>query len=179
MTVPDVAESASRPYRVAVVGGGAADDDALRLARDIGAGLARAGAVVVCGGLGGVMGAAAAGASEAGGLTVGILPGVDAEEANPAITLPLPTGMGEARNALVVRAAEAVVAVGGEWGTLSEIALARKMGIEVVTVGRPPAEGLELPSARTSEEAVRWALAAAARCRNDTVTRDFFPGRDG
>ena len=111
------------------------------------------------------MEAAARGAREAGGLTIGILPGTEAGSANPYITLPLPTGMGEARNALVVRAAEAVVAVGGEWGTLSEIALARKMGIEVITLGSPPAEGLGLPSAASAEEAAAWALERARRGR--------------
>lgn len=158
-----------RPYRVAVIGGATAGAESLELARDIGAGLARAGAVLVCGGLGGVMEAAAGGARSAGGLTVGILPGPDAGAANASITIPLPTGMGEARNALVVRAAEAVVAVGGGWGTLSEIALARKMGIEVVTVGRPAAEGLDLPRVSSARDAVRWALETAERCRKHTV----------
>ena len=96
-----------------------------------------------------------------GGLTVGILPGPDASGANPWITLPLATGMGEARNALVVRAAEAVLAVGGQWGTLSEIALAAKMGIPVGLLGTPPAGGLDLPSFESAESAVRWALGRA------------------
>ncbi|MGD2047480.1 MAG: TIGR00725 family protein [Gemmatimonadota bacterium] len=160
--------ASDRPYRVAVIGGSAAADEDLILARDIGVELARAGAVLVCGGLGGVMEAAAAGARTAGGLTLGILPGVDARAANPHILVPLPTGMGEARNALVVRAAEAVVAVGGEWGTLSEISLARKMGIEVLTLGPPPAEGLGLPSVTNASDAVAWALETAERCREDT-----------
>jgi uncharacterized protein (TIGR00725 family) len=153
------------PYRVAAIGAGRATPEEVTVAEEIGAGLATAGAVLVCGGLGGVMEAAARGARRAGGLTVGMLPGIDADEANDSIQLPLPTGMGEARNALVVRAAEAIVAVGGEWGTLSEIALARKMGIEVMTVGRPPAESLGLPEADSAAAAVAWALHTARRCR--------------
>lgn len=155
-----------RPYRIAVIGGGSASAEELEAARRVGAALAEAGAVLVCGGLGGVMEAAAEGARSAGGLTVGLLPGESPAAANAAITLPLATGLGEARNALVVRGAEAVIAVGGEWGTLSEIALARKMGREVVTMGRPPAEGLGLAAAEDAEEAVRWALTRAQECRD-------------
>lgn len=153
------------PYRIAVVGAGEATEEERSLAADVGRSLARAGAVLVCGGLGGVMDAAARGAREAGGLTVGILPGTSASTANASIVLPLPTGLGEARNALVVRAAEAVIAVGGEWGTLSEIALARKAGIDVATLGRPP-RGVEgLPAMASAEDAVRWALERAEACR--------------
>jgi len=108
-----------------------------------------------------VMAAAARGCREAGGWTVGILPGTEAADANPWIRLPLPTGMGEARNALVVRAAEAVVAVGGRWGTLSEIALAAKMEIPVGLVGTPPAEGMDLRRFATAAQASSWALGAA------------------
>jgi uncharacterized protein (TIGR00725 family) len=89
----------------------------------------------VCGGLGGVMEAACRGARSRGGLTVGLLPGVDRDAANGWVVVALPTGLGEARNALVVRAADAVVAIGGGWGTLSEIALALKAGVPVVGVG--------------------------------------------
>jgi uncharacterized protein (TIGR00725 family) len=94
--------------------------------------LAEAGAVVVCGGLGGVMEAACRGARSAGGLTLGILPGRDRREANAFVEVAVPTGLGEARNALVVRAADVVVAVGGAYGTLSEIAFALKGGTPVV-----------------------------------------------
>lgn len=158
---------AERPYRISVIGAGRATDEEAELAREVGAGLARAGAVLICGGLGGVMEAAARGARGAGGLTVGILPGTEADGANPEIVLPLPTGMGEARNALVVRAGEAVIAVGGEWGTLSEIALARKVGIDVVVLGRAPAEGLPVSRADSAAEAVSWALRRAAEGRKD------------
>jgi uncharacterized protein (TIGR00725 family) len=90
--------------------------------------------VVVCGGLGGVMEAACRGAKEAGGQTVGILPGSDRAAANEFVDVAIPTGLGEARNALVVRAADALIAVGGGYGTLSEIALALKAGKRVVGV---------------------------------------------
>ena len=108
---------------------------------------------------------AARGCVEGGGRTLGILPGDDARAANPWIALPLPSGLGEARNALVVRAGEAVVAVGGGWGTLSEIALARKMGREVGLLGTPPAEALALRRFEEPGEAAAWALEQAAQAR--------------
>ena len=151
-------EYPASPYRIAVIGSGSAAMGDYECARALGGALARAGAVLVCGGLGGVMEGAARGAREAGGVTIGILPGSTASGANPWITLPLPSGMGEARNALVVRAAEAVVAVGGEWGTLSEIALARKMGIAVATLGLPPATGMDLPGMADPDGAAHWAV---------------------
>jgi hypothetical protein len=98
---------------------------------------------VVTGGLGGVMAAASRGAREAGGTTLGVLPGLDRSDANEWVDVAVPTGMGEARNALVVRAADALVAVGGAWGTLSEIALARKAGKPVAGVGSWELEGVE------------------------------------
>ena len=156
-----------RPFRVAVVGAAAASLEDYETARALGSALARAGAVVLCGGHGGVMEAAARGASEAGGTAVGILRGTDPADANPWVALPLPTGLGEARNALVVRAAEAVVAVGGEWGTLSEIALAKKMGLAVGTLGTPPAQGLDLPDFSTPQEAANWAVGKASERRGD------------
>ena len=120
---------------IAVVGGGVPQADADELAAGVGGELARRGAVLVCGGLGGVMEAACRGAREAGGMTVGILPGTDRSEANRFVDVAIPTGMGEARNALVVRSADALVAIGGEFGTLSEIALALKAGKRVVGLG--------------------------------------------
>ncbi len=124
-----------RRLYVAVVGGGQADAASEHVAEEVGRLVAAAGAVVVCGGLGGVMAAACRGARSAGGTTVGILPGEDRSAANPWVSVALPTGMGELRNALVVRAADVVVAVGGEHGTLSEIALALALGRPVVGVG--------------------------------------------
>ncbi len=123
------------PY-VAVVGPGeAASDAALAAAEAVGSELARRGAVVVTGGLGGVMAAACRGARSAGGETLGILPGSDRSAANDWVSVAVATGMGELRNGLVVRAADAVVAVAGEYGTLSEIALALKLGRRVVGLG--------------------------------------------
>ena len=154
-----------RPYRVAVIGAGIAPAELQRAAYEVGHELAVGGAVVITGGLGGVMAAAARGCREGGGTSVGLLPGGEAREGNDWTDLPLATGMGEGRNVLVVRAAEAVVAVGGEWGTLSEIALARKIGRPVVLLGEPPVTGMALPVAESPVEAARWALEAARGVR--------------
>ena len=118
-----------------MIGAGRADQPQLEQAEAVGRALAEAGAVVVSGGLGGVMEAACRGAREAGGTTLGLLPGSDRSAANAWVSVAVPTGLGEARNALVVRAADAVIAVAGEYGTLSEIALALKAGKPVVGVG--------------------------------------------
>ncbi|HUC36294.1 MAG TPA: TIGR00725 family protein [Acidimicrobiales bacterium] len=120
---------------IAVVGGGKASAAEREQAQAIGRGIAEAGAALVCGGLGGVMEAACEGARSAGGLTIGILPGTERSDANRFVDVALPSGLGEARNALVVRAADAVIAVSGEFGTLSEIALALATGVPVVGLG--------------------------------------------
>ncbi|MGH8995189.1 MAG: TIGR00725 family protein [Acidimicrobiales bacterium] len=120
---------------IAVIGPGEADEATESQAERIGADLATAGVVLVCGGLGGVMEAACRGARRHGGITIGLLPGDDPSAANPYIQVALPTGLGELRNGLIVRAADAVIAVAGEYGTLSEIALALKLGRPVVGVG--------------------------------------------
>jgi uncharacterized protein (TIGR00725 family) len=125
---------AAPPY-VAVVGPSEATDVESQRAEEIGRLLAVRGVVVVCGGLGGVMEAVARGASGAGGTVVGILPGTDRAAANPHVSVALATGMGEMRNAVVVRAADVVIAVGGAYGTLSEIALALRTGVAVVGLG--------------------------------------------
>ena len=117
---------------MAVSGGGEAGEQACRMAEEVGRELARRGAVVVTGGLGGAMEAACRGAKAEGGTTLGILPTHDRGDANEWVDVAVPTGLGEARNALVVRAADALVAVAGEFGTLSEIALALKVGTPVV-----------------------------------------------
>jgi uncharacterized protein (TIGR00725 family) len=116
----------------------------MRLAEDVGRGLGSAGAVVVCGGRGGVLEAACRGAAGAGGMAVGILPGADRGEANEFVTVAIATGLGEARNALVAQAADALVAVGGAYGTLSEIALALAAGTPVVGLDSWEIEGLAL-----------------------------------
>jgi uncharacterized protein (TIGR00725 family) len=128
---------------VAVVGPGDARPEEIAAAERVGEELARGGAVVVCGGLGGVMEAACRGAKGAGGTTVGILPGLDRASANPFVDVAVPTGLGEARNALVVRAADVLIAVGGAYGTLSEIALALKTGKRVVGIGSWEIDGVE------------------------------------
>jgi uncharacterized protein (TIGR00725 family) len=125
---------AREPY-VAVVGPSAGTPAELALGESVGRSIAEAGAVLVCGGMGGVMEAAAGGCADAGGRSVGILPTDDRLDANPYLTVAVATGMGEGRNAIVVRTADAVIAVHGEFGTLSEIALALKMGKPVVGLG--------------------------------------------
>ena len=120
------------PLYVAVVGGGESDEATCALAEDVGRELARRGAVVVCGGLGGVMEAACRGAKAEGGTTVGVLPGDDRRSANAYVDVAVATGMGEARNAIVARTADVLVAVAGEFGTLSEIAMALRLGKPVV-----------------------------------------------
>jgi uncharacterized protein (TIGR00725 family) len=154
------------PY-VAVVGGGVASGEDLVAAEEVGRGLAAAGAVVVTGGLGGVMEAASRGAASAGGLVVGVLPGVDRAAANRWVGMALPTGLGEGRNLVVVRSADVVVAVGGEWGTLSEIALALKAGTPVVGLGtwelvRGGRRDESITVAKDAADAVRLALATVA-----------------
>ena len=145
---------------IAVVGQSVATPEEERTAEEVGRLLAERGAVVVCGGLGGAMAAACRGAKSAGGITVGILPGDDRADANEWVDVAIPTGLGEARNALVVRAADAVIAVGGEFGTLSEIALALKMGkpvagIDTWTIDRPGLGVDPILRARDAADAVR------------------------
>ncbi len=125
----------SMAIQIAVVGGSEATDSAIIAGETVGRTLASAGASVVCGGLGGVMAAACRGAKSAGGLTIGFLPGTDPSAANPWVDVIIPTGMGEGRNILVVRSCSAVVAIGGEYGTLSEIALALRSGLPVIGIG--------------------------------------------
>ena len=158
---PNVAVG-DRPY-VAVAGSGDAPAEDVNAAERVGRALAARGAVVVCGGLGGVMEAACRGAKSGGGMTVGVLPTSDRADANPFVDVALPTGLGEARNALVVRAADALIAIGGEWGTLSEIALAIRAGKTVVGIGTwelsRAGEAVEgIVRARDPEEAVALAL---------------------
>ncbi len=128
---------------VAVVGPSEATAVELERAEAVGRALARAGAVVLTGGHGGVMAAASRGAAQAGGLTVGILPGHDRGAANEWVAVAIPTGLGELRNGLIVRAADAVVAVGGAYGTLSEVALALKSGTPVIGLDTWPIQGIE------------------------------------
>lgn len=156
-----------RPY-VAVIGSAGGDERSWSLAEQVGRGLGERGAVLVCGGLGGVMEAACRGAKGAGGTTVGVLSGSDRRLANAWVDVALATGIGEARNAIVAGAADVVIAVSGEWGTLSEIGLALRagkpvVGLETWELARPgvePAGGIVRVS--TPEEAVKTALGLCA-----------------
>jgi uncharacterized protein (TIGR00725 family) len=121
-----------RPRHIGVIGAGECSDKTYQLARNLGSEIAKKGWILVCGGLGGVMEAAARGCVEAGGVTVGILPGLDKASANLYIKIPLATGLGEGRNLLVVRASDVLVSVAGGYGTLSEMALALKVNKPVI-----------------------------------------------
>jgi uncharacterized protein (TIGR00725 family) len=143
------------PY-VAVVGPSGASAAETGVAEAVGRGLGEAGAIVVTGGLAGVMAAACKGCASAGGTSVGILPGSDREAANEHVTLAIATGLGELRNGLVVRAADVVIAVGGGYGTLSEVALALRADKPVVGLGGWEIEGVE--EAESPAEAVHRAL---------------------
>ena len=148
---------------VAVVGGSSCNAAEAAAAEQVGRLLAAAGAIVICGGLTGVMEAVARGVRAGGGLSIGILPGNDPGDANPHIDVPLATGMGEMRNALIVRAAGALIAIGGGYGTLSEIALAVRIGTPVVGLHDRFAGAVEVPRVDHPAAAVAWALEQAAR----------------
>jgi uncharacterized protein (TIGR00725 family) len=120
--------------QISVIGKGARDDELAPLAAEVGRRLAEAGAIVVCGGRGGVMDAAARAARDAGGEVIGILPGTDPRDAGAGVTHIVATGIGHARNLAVVASGEAVIAIGGEWGTLAEIGFARRLGRRVVAL---------------------------------------------
>jgi uncharacterized protein (TIGR00725 family) len=141
---------------IAVCGASDATASQLESAREVGRLLAEAGVVVVNGGLGGVAGAASEGAANAGGTVVGILPDTDRQGVDPHVTISLPSGMGQARNVLIVTAAESVIAIGEGWGTLSEIAVARRLGRPVVALDSWSVKGLD--AVATPAEAVRRAL---------------------
>jgi len=117
---------------IAVIGGGECSKEEAKLAEAVGRELARQGVILVCGGLGGVMEAACKGASSQGGVTIGILPGDSHQAANPYVQIPIVTGIGHARNMAVVKSAQAVIAIGGSYGTLSEISHALQSGIPVI-----------------------------------------------
>ena len=141
---------------VAVCGASEATPSQLDAAREVGRLLARSGAVVINGGYGGVSGAASEGAAGEGGTVVGLLSENDREGANPHLTVSLPTGLGQGRNLLIVTAAESVIAIGGGWGTLSEIAHARRLGRAVYALDTWDVDGLE--KVDSPDEAVRRAL---------------------
>ena len=149
---------------IGVIGGGEAFPEVARLAEDVGREIARRGAVLVCGGLGGVMEAACKGANEAGGLAIGILPGDSRRTANPWVKIPIVTGIGYARNVAVVKTSQAVIAIDGSYGTLTEIAYALQSGIPVIGLGTwsVAIDGIEDKNviiAQNPEEAVAKAVA--------------------
>ena len=153
---------------IGVVGGSAPTSAEAATAEAVGRALAKAGAVLVCGGMGGVMEAACRGAKSAGGATIGILPGTDSHEANPYVDLPVVTGLRCARNVIITRTAQAVIAIGGSYGTLSEIGFALSFGKPVVGLGTWKMNREGHPSApifyvATPEEAVERALKLARR----------------
>ncbi len=156
----------SQPLRIGVIGSQECEAETADRARRVGELIAEAGAVVVCGGLGGVMDAAARGARDVGGMTVGILPGDDPRAANPGVVIAIPSGLGDARNALVVRASDAVIAVAGGWGTLSEAAFCLKNKVPLIRLGSGSVP-LHVPEADTPETAVEWALGQANSRWND------------
>jgi uncharacterized protein (TIGR00725 family) len=142
---------------VSVIGAGSCSPDIYKTAEKVGSLIAQRGAVLVTGGLHGVMEAASKGARDAGGITVGILPGSEKNDANKYVMIPITTGLSHARNVIVVRSSDAVIAVSGEYGTLSEIAIALKLGKPVV--GIQTWENIEgVISVATPEEAVKKAF---------------------
>jgi len=155
------------PHYVAVIGPSSASSAELEAAQAAGVRLGSAGVVVVTGGLDGVMGAATSGAASVGGVTVGLLPGSDRAAGHPSLTVALPTGLGELRNALVVRSADVVLAIGASWGTLSEVALAMRTGVPVVSLGGWSVAGTDGGPRETStvDEAVRLVLELLASPR--------------
>lgn len=155
-------------FYIAVVGGSVCTEEEKQLARDTGKEIARRGGVVLCGGGSGVMEAASEGAASEGGVVLGILPGGDRHQGNLYLSFSIATGLGEARNAIITRTADAVIAVDGEYGTLSEIALALKMGKPVVGINSwflqsPSRDGQVILEAETGEEAVELAINAAQK----------------
>jgi len=153
--------------QISVIGASQGSGYILGVAEAVGRGIAEAGAVLVCGGRTGVMEAASKGAADAGGIVVGILPTLSTDDANPYVTYAVATGTGHARNLAVVASGEAVIAIGGEWGTLSEIAFARRLDRPVVAIQswklrNNAGTDLGITEAETPEEAVEAALSSAA-----------------
>ncbi|HDI51202.1 TIGR00725 family protein [candidate division KSB1 bacterium] len=149
---------------IGVIGGSTCSEQIARLAEEVGREIANANAVLVCGGRGGVMEAACRGAKSAGGMTIGILPGDDREQANVFVDVAIVTGMGVARNALVVKSSQAVIAIDGKYGTLSEIAFCLQLGIPVVGL-QTWEVAPEIITARTPAQAVKLALQAVQRIK--------------
>jgi len=141
---------------IAVIGGRNCTEEQYQIAREVGRLIAENGAILICGGRSGIMEAVCRGADEAGGIAVGILPGDDKLDANEWVTVPIATGIGLARNAVIIRSASAAIAIGGSYGTLSEIAYCKQFGVPVYGIQSWDIDGL--PNIETPEEAVRLAL---------------------
>src|SRR5437867_11908584 len=148
---------------IAVIGGSTCTTEEAAVAEETGRLLAQRGAILVCGGLGGGMEAVAKGAKANGGTTVGILPGADPAAANAYIDVPLATGLGEMRNFLIVRAAHALIAIGGGVGTLSELALAQRIGKPVVGLHDSFRNAVAIPRVENAAAAVAWVLQQAQK----------------
>ena len=143
--------------QIGVIGAGNCDESIAMIAEEVGREIAKRGAVLICGGLGGVMQAAACGAKQEGGTTIGILPGSRREDANPYIDIVILSAMGHARNAIIAQSCDALIAIDGEYGTLSEIALSLKMGKKVVVLESEwEIEGTRV--AKDAQEAVNMAF---------------------
>jgi uncharacterized protein (TIGR00725 family) len=156
---------------IAVIGDSSCSPEEAKLAETVGELLAQQGVTIMCGGLTGVMEAVCRGAKSKGGLTVGILPGQDSSMANPWVAIPVVTGIGEARNVAVVKSAQAVIAIGGSYGTLSEIAYALKSGIPVIglntwSLSRNGREDDSIVRVQSATEAVDKAISLAKRRKN-------------
>jgi uncharacterized protein (TIGR00725 family) len=157
----------ARAIQISVIGGGQESEEVLARAQEVGRRVAEAGAVLVCGGMGGVMEAASRGAAEAGGTVIGVLPTESHTDANPHVTHAIATGIGHARNLAVAASGDAVIAIGGKWGTLSEIAFARRLGRPVIALESWPIRNragsdVGIVEAESAEEAVAAALATAS-----------------
>ncbi len=161
----------AKALQIGVIGSGICSEKIAEIAADVGRRIAAGGAILICGGMGGVMEAAARGAKEEGGLTIGILPGLDKKSANKYIDFLIVTGMGEGRNVIVARSSDAIIAIAGGSGTLSEIAFALNASIPVIGLntwdlkisGKRPAGIIK---ARSAEDAVRKAFTACADMGN-------------
>ena len=159
---------------IAVIGNSSCSPQEAKLAETVGELLAQQGVTIICGGLGGVMEAVCRGAKSKGGLTVGILPGQDPSTANPWVDIPVVTGLGEARNVAVVKSAQAVIAIGGSYGTLSEIAHALKSNIPVIglntwSLSRNGQEDDSITRVQTAAEAVDKAVSLAGRRKSHEI----------
>ncbi|MHC1578759.1 MAG: TIGR00725 family protein [Dehalococcoidia bacterium] len=165
---------------IAVIGNSSCSPEEAKLAEKVGQLLAQQGVTVICGGLGGVMEAVCRGANSKGGLTVGVLPGQDSSTANPWVDIPVVTGLGEARNVVIAKSAQAVIAIGGGYGTLSEIAYALKSNVPVIglntwSLSRNGREDDSITRVQTPAEAVGKAMSLLKRDKDHRSALGSFP----